>query len=208
MSKNGNPGSKNRNRFLAAMNIFQRPFAFPLGVVLTLVAAAATARAGVITYTYTGNHFTNPDTATDDFVSVSLTFATLLPDNFNGSVVGSLVTWSLTDQVFTLTRDNSLLDESTIITDSQGNIEFWQIDAYHALVPEIGTVYLPPTTVNDYSFPAPSGFHFNRNDVGTWESSAERSTPEPSTTAFMSLGGAILLIAMRRKHRLATQTTR
>ena len=185
------------------------PVAFVLGVVLSFAAVTKTAKADVI-YTYTGDDFTSAEApySTSDFVSASFTFASPLPDNL-GFTDGfpAIVSWSLTDQIFTLDPDNTILGRANFTTDAEGAITGWEIYAYNGSSAEIQTFDVPGGSIFDESQAFGAGIAQNLDAPGTWiQESGGASTPEPSTTVLMSLGGSVL-VAMRRKHRirLATQ---
>jgi hypothetical protein len=112
---------------------FRATFALISGFLLFFAAITSSAKADVI-YTYTGNDFNSfsgsPPLNSSDFISSSFTFASALPDNLNDvENPGSLLNWSMSDQVDTLsdTGGNTLL--IFVSTNASGTITGWGMGA-------------------------------------------------------------------------------
>jgi hypothetical protein len=203
------------------MRISRKAFAFVLGVALAFAVTEQAAKADVI-YTYTGNDFTSVypgeysghgPYSGSDFVSASFTFASPLPDDLALGVVDEaplLLSFSITDQLITV-DSVAAFDENdgpTFQTDGTGDIVAWSIVADYPVLNGGGNFYtsnIPSqeidtgdgTEVNVGAGTVNLGH--NNQDPGTWTETSTSSTPEPSTTVLVSLGGSFLLIAMKRK---------
>lgn len=185
-----------------------RVFALIPSVLVLLTVAESTARANAI-YIYTGNAFTTAAApySTSDFVSVSFTFANPLLGNTTNSNT-TLISWTITDQVDSLDSASALLTSYSFSTDASGNISSWDITviSFAQLFGGGGPTISTTSIQTDCSTAScvedlgenNSGTHAANNfsDPGTWT----LATAEPSTVGLGSLGGAILLFAVRRKH--------
>ena len=197
---------------------------FVLGVLLSFAAAAPTARADVV-YSYTGNDYDSfhcwydcpvgygqiGDPSPSTFLTASFTVADALPDD--RSLAGESVAvldWTISDQTFTLSPSggnsglsSNYLADLLVGTDASGDIIQWDFSA--ETTSESGLL-LDTDYVGDGSTFFCCGtiaWDGGNADPGTWAETTtpDSSTPEPSTSVLVSLGGAILLFAMRRRHR-------
>jgi hypothetical protein len=189
-----------------------------LGLVLAFAVFSPTVQADSITYTYTGNDFTSAEApySTSDFLSISITFANPLPANlgvpsgggqqFPVDEAANILTWTVTDQINTLTPSNSTFAQPDFGTDAEGNIDLWNLTINETT----SLIFL--NIVSDETYPGTAGLDGSDlysyttglsatgyggpnygGPVGTWQT----TTPEPSTVVLLSLGGAILLIRKR-----------
>jgi hypothetical protein len=116
----------------------------------------------------------------------------------------------MTDQVFTFDSSDAYLFYDFVATDATGAINEWQFDAETepgglATIYSAGELPLGSDGMSGYGEPQATGSGYTEvyapNPLGTWTESGGSSTPETSTAVLVSLGGAALLIATRRKRR-------
>lgn len=206
------------------------------GLALLLAAIASAALASSVTYTYTGNDFDNYEASapwtTSDFVTASFTFVSPLPDNLPTTFLfapGSAVTaseiesWTVNDGVSTYDPgDGATLLNFILATGPSGNITTWSFNVYNptlACKPHAFSGWNGGPSSGDAQdegeydepcppYPAPS-VGANVGYPGHWTESqaVPPAVPEPTTTVLITIGGATLLVARRRKQRksLATQ---
>jgi hypothetical protein len=190
------------------MCISRKPFVFVLGVVLVLATAARTAKAGSITYTYTGNDFNvvTGSYTTEDFLSASFTLSSPLPDdlklNDESGLIESWTMWDGLELDTPFTEAEDTINSFEISTDDTGNITDWLITATTSVAP------YTPHLISEWTGAGGTNGDFvegqnpvpllakNVDSPGVWTAS-----PEPSTKALMLTSGVILLFAIRRKHR-------
>lgn len=185
-----------------------------LGALLALLGAAPAAKANInYTYTFLGNdyNFAQSPFSTSDFISASFTFASPLPDNLSlTNVTSSILSWTVTDQLFTLDPSYNGTFYLDVTTDSAGDIDSQDIfaDTPDGLTDRIEVSYGPALYEISYdeATGAMAGIE-GGSATATWTETTE-STPEPSL--LVPLGGATLLILIMRKRKtsLATQTHR
>ena len=174
-----------------------RPFAnisLICGIALIYAFAAPDAKAGSITYTYTGNDFNiivgTPGVTTSDFISITATFANPLPDQ---SIISDTPdSWSITDGVNTITSSTpSVTYASFAFAASNGTIEAWGIhvntdtenlESYSSGAYSDEFFYDLSHTIGG----GPSNYGENNIGVGSWTESS--ATPEPSSMALLLLG--------------------
>ena len=184
---------------------------FQAGVLLLLAAGTQAATAAAFTYTYTGNDFNSvnePSLSTSDFIRASFTIAAPLGDNLsNADESGAALSWSITDQVTTITPASADAAGNLVIsvtTNAAGEITEWDFqDRVGDCTVDctiINTLNLGPTDFFDQSMlcidnTCGSSSAGNYVQPGVWTSAAV-SAPEPSTTILAPLGGIILLLAM------------
>lgn len=207
------------------------------GALLT-IGLAQFARAGDITYTYTGNPFAyNPEGPPDATnVSGSFTLTSPIPPDTTltiffprGATTASggyanspvMTGYYFTDgqEIWTPANNENPNNESqfVLITDANSDIVFWSIfvDSPDG---NLGTSSNAPCCSNavdgSSEFPGGNpyvyGFVSIYGDPGTWTESSAAGVPEPTTIGMTVLGGAILFLARRRKQQnhKATQTDR
>jgi PEP-CTERM motif len=191
--------------------------------------AAPAANADVI-YDYTGTPFTrcgsSPDCPADytsDYIIASITLAAPLAPNLPlTDELSSLIAWTISDSLgnfsFSSTDPDAAAEVSGSIngcadmsfsTNSGGKIVDWCVGAGNV---EFLGLTINPTFIGGSGLPIADTFLINpgmgdQENVTTSTPGQWTETPEPST--LILLGGAILIIAMKRKHRTrpATQTT-
>jgi hypothetical protein len=185
------------------------------GVLLLIAASTQVATAGTFTYTYTGNDFNqffgNTSLNTSDFISASFTIAAPLGDNLaNANESSGALSWSITDGQTTITpaSPDGTADLSLYITtNATGGITEWDIQD------TAGDCTVDCTILTTLNF-GPSDFFDqslvcidnscggtdagNYTTPGVW-TSAQVSTPEPSTAALAFLGGTLILLGIRRR---------
>lgn len=175
-----------------------------LGLWVSFAGMTMPAHASV-TYLYTGDDFNsfsgNSPLTSSDFISASFTFASALPDNLNDvENPGTLLGWSITDQVNTV---SSSAGDALLIffsTNAEGVITGWgmQGDNYTGVCKGtcngLGTQFnLPQIEENaDYSYldtqQSSQWFVQNLNEPGTWT-----IAPEPSAAVLLLLGLGVLI---------------
>jgi hypothetical protein len=179
-----------------------------LGIFFMAAFYASCAMAGVITYTYTGNDFTqaNSPSSTSDFVSGFFTVTAPLGDSLSAVSI-SPSTYSFSDGVQTMTNANSSIDYFDISTDGSGNISGWIIWVYQNGIPGEDYIYtatyIPVLTseATDVGLNAATGEGGdNVSDPGRWTESPS-PTPEPSSVALMSIGMLALAFVARTETR-------
>ena len=167
---------------------------FLLAIGLCPVAAADTI------YTYTGNPFnqfsggaTCPPICS---ISVSLTLAQPLPGDLPFLTLISPLSFSFTDGNTTITQQNQSFMSFLVTTDSQGNIEAWDMEVSSGN-PFFG-IFLELQTIG--FFKDFSEDHTNLaavvNNPGTWTST---SVPEPSS--LLLFGAGLGILGLYRKKR-------
>lgn len=154
---------------------------------LSLLLCAKTARAGTITYTYTGNQFTAFDGLAcppNCAVSGSFTLNSTLGDNFKGDIKPA--SFSFTDGSFTISSASKLSPLSFFFVDtsSSGAITQWDVflqlkNGDTLLTSNLGLLILDGVDVKG----GWKGIDFAGNicDAGTW------STPEPSILLLLTI---------------------
>jgi hypothetical protein len=114
----------------------------------------------------------------------------------------------MNDQVFTLDPSDAYLFYDIVSTDATGAINEWQFFAETepgglATIYTAGELPLGSDEISGYGEPQATGSGYSEvyapDPLGTWAETGVASTPEPSL--LVPLGGAILLIAMVRKHK-------
>jgi hypothetical protein len=187
--------------------------AFIFGAVFCFAAIAA--KADVI-YSYTGNDFTtiegNPPQTTSEFLTLSLTFDSALPpDNpFGKTITQTLLSWTISDQLFTYNQNNATISLAAFATDANGNITSWgALDDPFSTQGAYETIWT--WCVNGSCFDSSTDNYYaneigevsNFNNPGIWTTT--QSSAEPSTSAMGAIGAAVLLVAIRRRRRLCEQ---
>ena len=192
------------------------------------MAAAPAAKADVYVYDYTGSDFVAcgptssscPSNYTSDYIIASLSFNQPLGDGITVTDdFSSLSAWSISDQLgyFSFSSNDPLaaseLEAIQITTNESGDIIGYYMEVSSADRPEPGyeTAFIQPALI-------PTGgadyMDLSHGVYGEWATSSAQSgvwsasvveTPEPSYTALTTLFGAVLLIAVRRKHRGYTE---
>jgi hypothetical protein len=187
------------------MHISRIPFALVLGCVVAFAATPA-AKAGTITYAYTGNDFTTTDLpyTTSDFVSASFGLGSPLSDNLDDAdETSAIVSWNISDGVDDLNAANASLAGFDVTTDGSGDITAWNFVALDLTsfveIASVNGITNNGIPIYDEALDSYSETE-NYGNAGTWAETTVASTPEPSTTVLVSLGGALLLIGMKRKH--------
>jgi hypothetical protein len=195
---------------------FASSFAFVQRALL-LSAAAGSLTAATVTYNYTGNDFISTGTTpltTSDFISASFTFAGPLADNLSlAEEDTSVQTWSMTDQVTSLSNANGgYLGPVLISTDADGDIINWEFVGFSADFAAVGSteieIYNTSTPDNAYNesvyvtgscedcmIPETQAVAIGPGSLTELTGSA---TPEPSTGVTMLLSGAVLLSIIRK----------
>jgi hypothetical protein len=139
----------------------------------------------VITYNYTGNHFTavsgSTTLTTSNFISGSFALASPLSPNATYSTIAGTITlsgWTMTDQVNTLSSAAGNFLGLTLETDASGSIVAWNATAQTAsgctnpcifLASETSTAppYQFTEDLSQFNIPA-TWFANVMNDPGTW----------------------------------------
>jgi len=196
------------------MRISRKAFAFVLGVVLAFAVTEQAAKADII-YTYTGNPMGLEDNAgyvcggsPPCTMTGSFTVATPLGNNFGAATSPNTLFSNVTPESFSFTDGNQTITTDPmyfgVTTDASGDISTWFIIVGNSNDggAEIAVENIGGNGDGDESIaPSPSYAAYNR-DPGSWTETSVSSAPEPSTTVLVSLGGAFLLLAMKRKHRI------
>jgi hypothetical protein len=203
------------------MGIF-RSTTFAMAFCSLALTLSQQAKANAV-YTYTGQNYVSVsdyptlglnDFSTSDFISASITFASPLPDNlglgsndvqYDVDESAAILTWNITDQVYTLTPANSVLTTADFGTNAEGDIDLWNLNANEttsSIFLNISTTGTDPATngldqSSIYYYAFGLGPAASTSLTGTWQN-ASSTTPEPSTTVLLSLGGAVLLCVIRR----------
>jgi len=160
---------------------------------------------------------------TSDFISASFTFASPLGDNLPlTNVTADLESWTISDGVNTYNPGDTLLGltEVELATGPTGNITAWLFETGtfgdpNSFSPSsYSNLAVAPGKSSDNAgeIPPPTGLPGggssygpaarNSNDPGVWNVVTATSTvPEPAPTVVIALGGAILLLASRRRQR-------
>lgn len=183
---------------------------------LLLLAAAGRNANAQVTYTYTGNDFGpiyGTALTTSDFVSASFTFASPLADGLDFvEESANLLSWTVTDQINTLSMADADVLGFELTTNGAGDITNWEFLASTAVIPpsgippnwlEIGSANYGTYVVDLSEFwltqSDPSWIASIPNDPGTWTTTTS-AAPEPSTlglTALLSV--AIMVFEIRRR---------
>ncbi len=134
-----------------------------LGALVSLAASPA-AKAGAVTYAYTGNHFNdfnngNPGInhyplTNADFITASFTFAKPLPANLLQQPVVP-VSWAVSDQVTTYSSGGGDIGSLDVTTDASGGIIGWDFGAQYpagACSGAYGVVCPYPLLFSEYGF--------------------------------------------------------
>jgi hypothetical protein len=172
-------------------------------LVLTTLLLPGAQCAGTISYTYTGNDFTNavPPYTISDSITIKLTLAAPLGDNLNLQLVTPLtVAFSDGD----LKDDQSTIDSAlyAFSTDSQSDITGWEV----ILDLSDGVVLAAYDTHTVYDFARlgeTSTEAYIEHTPGRW-SDPPSGVPEPASTAMM-ICGALLFIGWKGFSRMARQ---
>jgi hypothetical protein len=157
-----------------------------------------------VTYTYTGNDFTDalaPYTTTES-ITGSFTVASPLGDNYPYQQIAPL-SFSFSDGVQTITNLNATLPPPffDFATDLNGNITTWSIFIGNASGDFIETNNL----LNDNGLFGIDiggdvvGIGINESNPGSWTTPPPSPTPEPSTFALLSTGMLGLAGIARRR---------
>jgi hypothetical protein len=187
-----------------------RSRALVVSLVLAALALPAAALADTVTYTYTGNPFTNFATSGSaiqvftpaDILTIQFTVAAPLINNLP-SAQFSPISFSLSDGVQTITDTTPDLATRTpnpfqIATDSTGTILHW----YISLADATGSLssYNFGLTGDDVSFGSGQSLAYaTSSKLGTWSITDSASLPEPSPVpepSTLSLGSTGLLGAL------------
>lgn len=158
---------------------------------LCLFLTARTAIANPVTYTYTGNMFTDfhfEGCPTDCSISGSFTVSSALGDNFSGVVAP--ISFSFTDGNFSITSTDVGLNLASfdVVTNGSGAITTWDIsleDCVFEFCWDLDTENALFAEDLSFQFPDPS-FGENSREPGTWTESA--ATPEPSSLLLLGTG--------------------
>jgi hypothetical protein len=185
---------------------------------LTLLSVHALAD---VTYTYTGNDFSNavPPYTTSNSVTGSFTVASPLGANLALQQTPYL-SYSFSDGVETITDLNAylpFLENIDVATDSNGNITNWSVTILSNNDPTFNHIYtenyhgsldLIVTDLGDLLTPVSPGLAsigegVNFSDPGTWTSNIAApppsATPEPSTFALLGTGLIGILTTLKRR---------
>jgi len=196
----------------------------PIFVLWLAMATAPSAKADVYVYDYTGSDFVAcgptssscPSNYTSDYIIASLSFnqplgdGITVTDNFS-----SLSAWSISDHLgyFSFSSNDPFatteLEAIQTTTDGSGNIVGYYMEVSSADRPAPGydTVFIQPALIPvggadymDLSHGVYGEWAASSAQSGVWsESIVVTPTPEPLYTGLMTVFGAILLIAVRRK---------
>jgi hypothetical protein len=187
-----------------------------LGLLLALPVIA-----DPVTYTYTGQDFTNLATygsgySTSDFVSVSLTLASPLGPDVNETIESDdILSWTVSDQVVTYSSAlGNYLADAQFATNAEGVPIEWDVVASSSEAEDddgqfVETEgYPPPYTGSSQDASegdvGTTGFAYNEGDPGSWSEGTGPTTPEPGTLALLLLGlGAGTLKHRRSKAHVA-----
>jgi hypothetical protein len=193
---------------------------------ILVFGALATPKADAeVTWNYAGNETTvcqfgpctEPGLLTDS-LNLSVTFNGPLTADINHSdLISDITAWSLTDTRgyinFSSTTSGSL-ENDNFSTDGDGNI----IETlFFVNGPGWGTEGNAAAALVVYNEPANGLDEIGASDAAGAQSVAEPTSdgawnlaqaPEPSTTLLASVGAAIVIIARRRKYRMANQAFR
>jgi hypothetical protein len=180
-------------------------------VAAALIASVSVARAD-ITYSYTGNPFTNFSASggganADAFVGQSVsgyfTVASPLGEDFNGVVIPTQFSFSVGPNFPLVTKLVASLYTFDIQTSDIGTITGWQISVSEGCQIGPGCFGIFTSNANDSAFisgPTTIIGASNSGVPGTWSGGAVAAVPEPSTWAMMILSFAgVGLLAYRRK---------
>jgi hypothetical protein len=200
---------------------------------LLLSGIAPPARAGNVTYTYTGNNFALVGNSlipenNSDFITASFTYSQpliCLPGNCPSD---TLIGWTVSDGVYNFgSASAGTLSTFALQTDASGNIQDW---VFQILAVDCSANCLYPNNIavtssnnsplgnpgsKDYvSYFGNSGLpgcfganQYCTDNVGTpglWVETGASFTPEPTTTALVCTGGLLMYFVARRKRSLAT----
>ena len=175
------------------------------GVAALSLAYPASVQAVPITYTYTGNHFTEVTApyTTDMFVTVMVTLAEALPPNAMVAVTPTAFTFF--DGVQTITNFSPIVGAHFFFnTNPRGEIAFWSVFAADE-TGAIGTNNHPRVDFDTEDFagnaPLPGPLMaFNFGMQGVWRPGS--ATPDTgSTLSLMTLTLIALVLVARRLQR-------
>jgi len=191
-------------------------------VIFLLAVGAARVQAGTITYTYTGNDYTDATTPYTTSMSITASFtlaSPLAPDTvYDGTLVPTA--WSISDGVETITNTSADMLTFDAATNSVGGISSWLFGT--SFTEGIADVILASFDDPSHLFVSPSTFPCGTvnacdiifavgamhvaglagvaSDPGTW--SPASTVPEPSSVFFVAIAlFSIAFIACRRNRR-------
>jgi PEP-CTERM motif len=167
-----------------------------IGIVLLV---SQVGRAEVI-YTYTGNDFTTVQEgySTSDRVTGEIILSSALPDNAT-DFAPTVISYSFTDGIQTMTNLNSLLDVAQFYTNATGSITQWLFQSGVTNNPIILTRNFPSESIVDEGVGTnDASFGLVYNNPGSW--SGPTPVPEPATWTLM-LGGFGMLVLMSLRSR-------
>lgn len=183
--------------------------------VALLAGMAPTAKAGSVTYTYTGNDLTTFIGTTgltgNDSITASVTFSAALGPDL-AFTTETPIAWSFTDGVHTVSSTDAGSQSSFEFgTDSNG-----AIDAWYAAGGDTGVWGMYLTNQSNYEFEllpdfTPYTYNEASEDWSTFESVAfdttpgswaeQATTPEPSTMLLIAPGLITLIYRVRSRRR-------
>jgi hypothetical protein len=174
-----------------------------------LLLSATGARADSVTYTYTGNAFTNGTSpyTPGDSVTGMFVLSTPLADDITSLTdeSGVLDSYSISDGVQMLTNATPgiILDAFSFTTNSSGGITGWDIEFLTALTgieTEKNFPALGESLDEGCISPTPPACALVMADPGSWSVAASTTVSEPGTLSmtFSGLLGLCLLVGVKR----------
>jgi hypothetical protein len=215
------------------MTKFMRSTAIAFLPALLLIGLPMATQAGPVTWNYSGNATTDcvdgpcTEDLLNDSLNLSVTFnASLAANLIEQGELSNITSWAVTDtrgyidyssstsgslaaELFSTDNAGNIIDVSEVVVYGPG----WNASAPGSSAAGIvslagGLVIGGIGTYDEIGVTAADGTQSAAASTveGTW--SLASGTPEPSTGFLMVLGAGILVLARRRKYRLAIQTPR